>query len=166
MWKLDHKESWGLKNWCFWILVLEKTLESPLDTEEIKPVNPKVNQLKLHLMWRVDSLEKALMLGKIEGKRKREWQKMKYLDSITDSMDMNWSKLWEIVKDREAWLDAVHGVMNSRTPLSNWTTKTGCILPWLADSKPVLCPDSLPSSLYFALIGWLTVCILPWLAEF
>ena len=99
--------------------MLEKTLESPLDSKKIKPVNPKGNQPRLfigrtdaeseaplfgHLMRRDDSLEKTLMLGKIEGRRRRQWQRMRWLDSTIDSTDMNLSKLWEIVKDREAWL--------------------------------------------------------------
>ena len=101
MWELDHKKSWVLKNWCFWTVVLEKTLESPLDCK-IQPVHPKGNQswifiggtelnLKLqyfgHLMRRIDSFEKTLMLGKIEGGRRRGRQRMKWLDGITDSMD-------------------------------------------------------------------------------
>jgi len=108
MWEWDHKERWTLKNWCFWTVVLEKTLESPLDYMDIKPVNPKGNQswmfigrtdaeVKLqyfgHLMWRTDSLEKTLMLGKIEGRRRRGWQRMKWFDGVTALMDMSLSKL-------------------------------------------------------------------------
>ena len=108
MWELDYKEGWAPKNWCFWTVVLEQTLESPLDCKEIQPVHPKWNQswistqglmlkLKLqyfdHLMWRTDSLEKTLMLGKIEGRRKRRWLRMRRLDGITESMDMSLSKL-------------------------------------------------------------------------
>ena len=150
MWELDSKESWMAKNWCFWTVVLEKTLESPLDCKEIQPVHPKGNQswiflgalmLKLqhfgHLMWRTDSLEKTLLLGKIEGRRRRGQQRIRWLDGITNSMDMGLRGLWELVMDREAWPAAIYGVAKSRIRLStklNWTDIRIHIHPW-AKSK-------------------------------
>ena len=134
MWELDHKEGWTLKNWCFWAVLLEKTLESPLDWKEIKPVSPKgINpeysleglMLKLqyfgHLMRRADSLQKTLMLGKIEGGRRRGQQRTRWLDGITDSMAMDLGGLWELVMDRDAWRAVVHGATKCQTQLSAWT---------------------------------------------
>ena len=142
---LTIKKSWELKNWYFWTVVSEKTLESLLDCKRsnqsiLKEISPGCSleglMLKLelqyfgHLMERVDSLEKTLMLGGIGGRRRRGQQSMRWLDAITDSMDMGLSKLQELVMDREACSVVIHGVTKNRTRLSNWTE-----LNWFLRSK-------------------------------
>ena len=154
MWELDYKESWAPKNWCFWVVVLEKTLESPLDCKEIQPVHPKGHQswvfigrtdleaetpilwppdVKSWLIWK----DPDAFWGKIEGRKRRGWQRMRWLDDITDSVDLSLSKLWEIAKDRQGWHAAVHGAEKNQIWLSDRTTTVGDNFCWYSRERGI-----------------------------
>ena len=170
MWELDYKESWASKNWCFWTVVLEKTLESPLDCKEIQPVNPKGNQswifigrtyaeAEAPIFWPHDAKNWLIRKDLDAGK---DWRQEK---GVTEDEMVGWhhqldglslSKFWELVTDREAWPSAIHGVTKSRTQLSGWTEWLKC---YLSQNKPCKCKKKRTKA------GSISIANLTWLRQ-
>ena len=183
MWELDYKESWGLKNWCFWTVVLEKTLKSHLDCKEIQPVHPKGNQswifigrtdaepeaLKFgHQMWKTESLEKTLMLDKNEGRRRRGLQRMRWLDGITDSMDMFSSvaqsclTLWDPMDCSMPGFPVHHQLLELTQTHVHW------VCEGIQPSNPLLSPSPPTFNLFQheGLFKWVREFEIQWVLEF